>query len=86
MVLSLDCVLVYVLGGSGVKGRLTSGRIELDEREGLRVYGDSGSLNHYISGARLRSWRVFCKGTPLAGWDHVMPVDADRLASDTFCA
>lgn len=62
MVLSWNCVLVYVLRETGVRGRLTSGRIELEASKGLRVYSSGGSLNEYISGARLRSCRVFLPG------------------------
>jgi hypothetical protein len=76
MTLSIDCVLLYVLRGSGVLGRLTSGRIECHEGEGIRVYDRFDCLNDYVSGARLRSWSVFCSGCPIPEWSHVMPEDA----------
>jgi hypothetical protein len=79
MVLSCDCVLLYVLH-SGVRGRVTSGKAELDEREGVIVYDRFGTLNEYISGDRLRSWTVIRGGTPVPGWSNIMPEDAARLA------
>lgn len=84
MVLSWNCILVYVLRDSGVRGHLTSGRIEFEAGKGLTVYGNSGLLNEYISGVKLRSWRVFCQGKPLPAWSQVMPEDADRLAREAF--
>ena len=78
LILSTDCILVFVLRESGVRGQLTSGRIERREDETLSVYNDSGVMNEYISGARMRSWAVFRRGVPLADWSHVMPED-DRL-------
>jgi len=49
---SNNCVLVYVLRHSGVRGCLTSGKIEFDEGKGLRVYNAFGTLNEYILGVR----------------------------------
>ena len=81
MVLSCGCVLLYVLH-SGVRGRVTSGKAELDEREGVIVYDRFGTLNEYISGDRLRSWTVIRDGTPVPGWSHIMPEDAAAWQSD----
>ena len=80
MVLSSDCVVVFVLRDSGVRGSLASGRIEPLPDMTLNIYNSHGVLNEYISGARLRSWRVFSHGTPLPDWSHVMPEDAEALA------
>jgi hypothetical protein len=79
MVLSDDCVLLYVLQ-NGVRGRVTSGRAELDELQGVIVYDRFGTLNEYISGDRLRSWTVIRNGISVPRWNHVMPEDAAHLA------
>ncbi len=79
MTLSSNCILVYVLRGSGVRGRATEGRVVLDEREGLRVYDKFGMLNEYLSGERLRSWSLIHDGVPVPGWSHILPEDALRL-------
>ena len=77
--LSLDCILVYVLRESGVRGHLTSGRIERRQDQTLSVYDDSGVPIEYISGDRMRSWRVFQGGTPLAEWSRVITGDEHLL-------
>ena len=79
MTLSSTCVLYYALRESGVRGYLTEGRVELHERDGLIVYDRFGTLNEYLSGARLRSWSVIRDGVPVPGWSHIMPEDAARL-------
>ena len=79
MTLSLDCVLIYILRHSGVVGRLASGRIEICDAEGLRVYDGIGRLNEYLSGDRLRSWRVIRYGSAVPDWSHVMPEDLPLL-------
>ena len=84
MVLSWNCVLVYILRDTGIRGRVTSGRLEFEAGKGLSVYDNCGPLNEYISGARLRSWRVFYHGTPLPAWSQVMPEDAELLAREAF--
>jgi hypothetical protein len=81
VILSSDCVLVYVLRHSGVAGRLTSGKIELEEGKGLMVYDSFGVLNEYVSGDRLRSWSVFDRGIPIPEWSQVAPEDA-RLVGE----
>ncbi len=81
MTLSSDLVLVYVLLRSGVRGLLTSGRIERRESGELEVYDKFGELNEYISGARLRSWRFFSEGFPVPEWSRVSPEDAQLLAT-----
>ncbi len=78
MILSTDYVLSYVLRDSGVLGRLTSGRIE-KENDGLRVYNTFGEVNEYVSGFKLRSWRVCRAGIAIPDWSHVSPEDSERL-------
>jgi hypothetical protein len=80
MTLSSNCVLYYALQ-SGVRGRATEGKVELDEHEGLKIYDRFGTLNGYLSGDRLRSWTVIRHGVPVPGWNHIMPEDAKRLTS-----
>jgi len=82
MTLSNECVLVYVLRNSGVTGRLTSGKIEFHPGDGLRVYDSFGTLNEYISGARLRSWTVLRNGLACLEWSHVIPEDARLMAKE----
>lgn len=79
MILSSNCILFYVLRESGVQGRLTEGKVALDERDGVIVYDRFGTQNEYISGDRLRSWSVIRNGVPVPGWSHIMPEDATRL-------
>lgn len=79
MILSSDCILFYVLHRSGIRGRLTEGKVALDERDGIIVYDRFGTRNEYISGERLRSWSVIRNGVPVPGWSHIMPEDAASL-------
>jgi hypothetical protein len=62
MIFQRTTVLRYVLRESGVSGRLTSGRIEVDSSEGMKIVDTVGSLNAYISSTRLRSWVPPCHG------------------------
>ena len=78
MTLSNTCILYYALRGSGVRGRLTEGKAELDERDGLIVYDRFGVVNEYLR-ERLRSWTVIRDGVPVPGWSHIMPEDKNRL-------
>lgn len=79
MTLSTNCILHFVLNESGVRGRLTEGKVVLDERDGLIVYDRFGSLIEYLSGERLRSWTVIRDRISVPGWSHIMPEDAMRL-------
>jgi hypothetical protein len=81
MTLSSNCILFYVLSWSGVQGRVTEGKVELHQRDGLVVYDRFGTRNEYLSGERLRSWSVIRDGTPVPGWSHVMPEDALRMTA-----
>ena len=69
-----------MLRHGGVRGRLTSGRVAFDEGKGLTVYDPFGGLNEYISGARMRSWRVFREGCsiPECDWDHAARTPKSR--------
>jgi hypothetical protein len=80
--LSADCVLIFILCESGVSGHMTSGFIERGDDERLRVYDELGEPIEYVSGRKLRSWRIFQKGAPLDEWSHVMPEDTERLATE----
>jgi hypothetical protein len=76
MVLSDEAVLVYFLAESGVKGRLSSGRIERRPSGGLDVFDARGEPFEYLSGGRIRSWCVLDpKGMPIAGWQEIQPED-----------
>jgi hypothetical protein len=82
MPLSFDAMLVYVLH-SGCVGRLTFGRIEWNEANGLNVYSpDLRAMNEYISGARPRSWCVIGQDRePLPDWCSIRPEDEKRVLS-----
>jgi hypothetical protein len=81
MVLSESTVLVYILAESGVRGRLTSGRIERAAAGTLDVFDPRGSRIDYLSGQRLRSWWVIdSRGQPLGGWTEVLPEDLPRMS------
>jgi hypothetical protein len=80
VVLSHDAVLVYILAESGVKGHLTSGRIERDSAGKLNVFDSRGDRFEYLSGARLRSWCVLGpEGKTIDGWQKILPQDLTKL-------
>jgi len=80
MVLSESAVLVYVLAESGVRGHLTSGRIERGSPGTLDIFDARGSRIDYLSGVRLRSWCVIdSQGQPVDGWREVLPEDLPRI-------
>ena len=80
MLLSDEAVLVYILAESGVRGHLTSGRIERTPSGTLDVYDGWGEPFHYLSGKRLRSWCVVdASGKPLDGWREILPEDLPRI-------
>lgn len=79
MHLSDSAVLVYILKESGVRGHLTSGRIE--RRAGaLDVFNTRGERVDYLSGKRIRSWCVMdAKGQPVDGWREILPEDLPKI-------
>jgi len=79
-VLSDDVVLIYILAESGVRGHLTSGRIERRPDGTLDVYDARGRRFDYLSGNRLRSWCVVDpSGKPIDGWREILPEDLPRI-------
>ena len=81
MVLSHEAVLVYILAVSGVKGHLTSGRIERDPSGKLNVFDSRGDPFDYLSGDRLSSWCVLGpEGKTVDGWQDILPKDLAALA------
>jgi hypothetical protein len=79
MELSDNTVLVYVLKGSGVRGHLTSGRIER-RAEALDVFDAQGERVDYLSGRRIRSWCVVdARGQPVDGWREILPEDVPKI-------
>ena len=80
MVLSDQACLVYVLAESGVRGKLTSGRIERNPSGGLDVFDQHGDKFDYLSGDRLRSWCVVgVEGKPIDGWGEILPQDLPKI-------
>jgi hypothetical protein len=80
MVLSERAVLLYILAESGVRGHLTSGRIELDPFGELDVFDAQGDRFEYLSGSRLRSWCVVgLEGNPMDGWQKILPQDIAKI-------
>jgi hypothetical protein len=80
VVLSDEAVLVYILAESGVKGHLTSGRIERNPAGTLTVFDARGERFEYLTGDRLRSWCVFGReGKPIDGWQEILPGDRAKL-------
>jgi hypothetical protein len=80
VVLSHEAVLVYILAESGVKGHLTSGRIERDSSGKLNVFDSRGDRFDYLSGHRLRSWCVLGpEGKTVDGWQDILPEDLATL-------
>ena len=76
VVLSEGVCLVYVLAESGVRGHLTSGRIERQSSGKLTVFDVRGDLFEYLSGGRIRSWCVVGPdGKPVDGWNQILPED-----------
>jgi hypothetical protein len=82
VVLSEDVFLVYVLADSGVRGRLTSGRIERQSSGKLTVFDLRGEQFEYLSGERIRSWCVVGPdGKPVDGWNQILPEDLRDLGA-----
>ena len=80
--LSDEAVLVYVLE-SGVRGHLSSGRIERHSSGKLHVFDTKGGCFEYLSGERLRSWCVVGPlGRPIDGWREVLPEDLPKILND----
>jgi hypothetical protein len=81
VVLSESAVLVYILAESGVRGRLSAGRIERRSDATLDVFDTRGSRIDYLSGAKFRSWWVIdSHGRPVQGWTNVLPGDLPRMS------
>ncbi len=80
VVLSDEAALVYILAESGVRGTLTSGRIERNPSGTLEVFDARGERFDYLSGDRLRSWcLVGPDGKPVDGWKEILPEDLHRI-------
>ena len=80
MVLSDEVCLVYVLAESGVRGKLTSGRIERNPCGRLDVFDHHGEKFDYLSGDRLRSWCVVgVEGKQIDGWGEILPEDLPKF-------
>jgi len=80
MVLSDESVLVYILAESGVRGRLTSGRITRNPSGKLIVFDTQGVWFEYLSGDRLRSWCLMGpEGKPIDGWREILPGDLPQF-------
>jgi hypothetical protein len=74
--LSVERSLVYVLNGTGVRGRLTAGTINQIGAKGINVYDEHGRLMEYVSGDRLRSWSVVdLNDSPIGDWHCIAPED-----------
>jgi hypothetical protein len=85
MVLSDRAVLVYILAESGVRGHLTSGRIERNPSGKVDLFDARGERFEYLSGERLRSWCVVGPdGKPVDGWGEILPEDLPRLLQSDF--
>jgi hypothetical protein len=80
MVLSDNTVFVYVLKESGVRGHLSSGKIERPGTGALDVFDARGDRIDYLSGTRIRSWcLVNAQGQPVDGWREILPEDLTRI-------
>ena len=80
IVLSDEAALVYVLAESGVRGKLTSGRIERNPSGALDVFDARGDWFEYLSGEKLRSWCVVGpEGKPIDGWGEILPEDLPKI-------
>jgi len=82
IVLSEEALLLYILTESGVRGHLTSGRIERSPTGTLDVFNARGEWFEYLSGQRLRSWCVVgIEGKPIDGWGKILPEDLPKIFS-----
>jgi len=80
MVLSDEAALVYILAESGVRGKLTSGRIERKPCGNLDVFDARGQWFEYLSGEKLRSWCILGRdGALIDGWGEILPEDLPRI-------
>jgi len=81
--LSSERILVYVLASSGVRGKLTTGRIERNADEGLDVFDAQGDRIDYLSGGRIRSWCVVdVLGKRVDGYGEILPEDLPKIFSE----
>lgn len=77
--LSDEAVLFYVLHHSGVMGHLTSGSLE-QTTGNLDVFDAYGNRIEYLSGRRLRSWRVLGRdGQTIEGWSKILEEDLHKI-------
>jgi hypothetical protein len=80
MVLSDEVCLVYVLAETGVRGKLTSGRIERDPSGALVIFDAHGERFEYLSGSKLQSWCVVGpNGEPVDGWREILAEDLLKI-------
>jgi hypothetical protein len=80
MILSDEVSLVYVLAESGVRGKLTSGRVERSLAGELDVFDPHGNKFAYLSGRRLKSWCVVgADGEPMDGWGKILAEDRTKI-------
>ena len=82
LILSIELSLVYVLRASGVRGRMTAGRVERIGSNIINIYDERDAWLEYFSGDALRSWCVLNQqGTPHEDWKAVQPEDVDHVVS-----
>jgi hypothetical protein len=80
MVLSDEVCVVYVLAETGVRGKLTSGRVERNTSGELDVFDPQGNKFEYLSRGRLRSWCVVGpNGEPVDGWRNILAEDLPKI-------
>jgi hypothetical protein len=80
--LPVERSLVYVLNGTGVRGRLTAGTINHIGAKEISVYDEHGRLMDYVSGDRLRSWSlVDLNNSPKGEWHCIAPEDSQATFS-----
>jgi hypothetical protein len=79
-VLSFDAVFIYILAETGVRGHLTSGRVQRGPDGTVELFDVYGRRFDYLSGNKLRSWCVVdAAGRPLDGWREILPEDLPRI-------
>lgn len=77
--LSFENTLYFVLY-SGVPGKITSGRVELDASGSITIYDSYGCVIEYFSNGRLRSWSVTDRfQKPIPEWTHIVPEDRPKF-------
>jgi hypothetical protein len=76
ILLSPEIALIYIARKSGVRGRLTEGRVERSNVSEIAVFDKHGLPFDYLSGSALKAWCIVdSSGRPPPGWCNTPHMD-----------